>query len=150
MNRSEESIISRSAAETQDLGIRLASHLKPGDTVALDGDLGAGKTCMIQGICRGLQVADWVNSPTFILINEYTGRVDGAAVPIYHFDLYRIRSYVDLEELGADEYFSGSGICLVEWANRAVQALPLRRREVFMEWVADEQRRITIRQLDGS
>ena len=147
MNRSEESIVSQSAAETQDLGIRLAAQLKPGDTVALDGDLGAGKTCMIQGICRGLQVSDWVNSPTFILINEYTGHLDGVAVPIYHFDLYRIRSTVDLEELGADEYFSGGGICLVEWANKGGPLLPLRRREVFLEWVGEDERRVTIRHL---
>ena len=150
MNRSEESIISRSAAETQELGVRLAHQLRPGDMVTLEGELGTGKTCLIQGICRGLQVTDWVNSPTFILINEYTGRVDGADVPIFHFDLYRIRSLIDLEELGADEYFSGNGICLVEWADRAGRLLPPRRRDVFLEWVADEERRITIRQLNDS
>ena len=150
MNRSEESIISRSATETQDLGRRLAQQLEPGDTVAFDGDLGAGKTCLIQGICRGLQVTDWVNSPTFILINEYTGRLADVDVPVYHFDLYRIQSPIDLEELGADEYFSGRGICLVEWAEKAGPLLPPRRREVLMEWVAEEQRRITISQLGDS
>ena len=69
-----ESVLCHSAAATQELGVRLAGELAPGDTVALNGDLGAGKTCLIQGICRGLGVQDWVNSPTFILINEYRGR----------------------------------------------------------------------------
>ena len=125
----------------EELGVRLAGELAPGDTVALNGDLGAGKTCLIQGICRGLGVQDWVNSPTFILINEYRGRAD---VPIYHFDLYRIQAPEELEDLGAEEYFSSAGICLIEWAERAAALLPPQRVEVELAWVADQVRRITI------
>lgn len=136
-----ESVLCHSAAATQELGVRLAGELAPGDTVALNGDLGAGKTCLIQGICRGLGVQDWVNSPTFILINEYRGRAD---VPIYHFDLYRIQAPEELEDLGAEEYFSSDGICLIEWAERAAALLPPQRVEVELAWVADQVRRITI------
>ena len=147
MSRSEEAVISHSTAETQELGIRLARQLNPGDVVALSGELGTGKTCLIQGICRGLRVADWVNSPTFILINEYTGRVGSIEVPIFHFDLYRILSLAELEEMGAEEYFSGNGICLVEWAERAGDLLPPQRREVLLEWVAEAERRITVSEI---
>ena len=98
--------------------------LAPGDVVAFRGDLGSGKTCMIQGVCEALQVADYVTSPTFILINEYAGRYKGRDLPVYHFDLYRLRGADELEELGAEEYFYGQGVCLVEWAERADGSLP--------------------------
>ena len=141
---SVEEIITGSPEETQEFGAHLSRTLGPGDIVALRGDLGTGKTCMIQGICRGLGVSDVVNSPTFILINEYRGRSEGLPLPIYHFDLYRIRSLLELEEIGMEEYFRGSGICLVEWADRAGQLLPDNRREVSLEYVSESQRRITV------
>ena len=143
----EQRLITHSAEETQALGRDLARRLAPGDLLAFDGELGSGKTCMIQGICQGLEVADYVTSPTFILINEYTGRLNGEPLPVYHFDLYRLGGPAELEDLGAEEYFYGRGICLIEWAERAGSRLPARRREITLEHVTADERRITLRTL---
>jgi len=93
--------------------------LMPGDVVTLLGELGSGKTCLVRGICKGLECADQVTSPTFTLINEYRGRF-----PVYHFDFYRLESEQEIFDLGYEEYFFGDGICLVEWAERALPLLP--------------------------
>ena len=143
----EQRLITHSAEETQALGRDLARRLAPGDLLAFGGELGSGKTCMIQGICQGLEVADYVTSPTFILINEYTGRLNGEPLPVYHFDLYRLGGPAELEDLGAEEYFYGRGICLIEWAERAGSRLPARRREITLEHVTADERRITLRTL---
>ena len=134
-----------SSPETQALGAELGLSLAPGELVAFYGDLGSGKTCMIQGLCEALEVADYVTSPTFMLINEYTGRLRGQDLPIYHFDLYRLQGPDELEDLGAEEYFYGRGVCLVEWAERAGGFLPEGCREVWMEYVGDDERRIILR-----
>ncbi len=146
MSGSEEHL-SSSPEETRALGEALGRQLRPGEVVAFSGDLGAGKTCMIQGVCAGLGIADQVNSPTFILINEYTGRAGGQAVAVYHFDLYRLRSETELEALGAEEYFYGQGVCLIEWPERARAALPPRRREVVLEYRGPQTRRIVLSSL---
>lgn len=130
--------------ETQALGQTLGATLKPGAVVAFRGDLGSGKTCMIQGICQAFQVHDYVTSPTFILINEYAGKRAERPVPIYHFDLYRLNGEEDLEALGAEEYFYGDGVCLVEWAERAGELLPRDRVDVALEYGGDELRQITV------
>ena len=140
----DQTFISHSHAETQAFGEKLASQLNPGDLLAFYGDLGSGKTCMIQGICRGLKIDDQVTSPTFILINEYEGQCATGPVPIYHFDLYRLTA-AELEDLGAEEYFYGRGICLVEWADRATDLLPPQHHQVLLEYLADNQRHITLR-----
>ena len=127
-------VTTRSASETRALGARFAALLEPGELVALTGELGAGKTCFIQGICTGLAVEDTVNSPTFILMNQYSGRCDGIAIFIYHFDFYRLSSAGELDSFGAEEFFEGDGICLVEWAERASERLPPRRWQVEMEY----------------
>lgn len=133
-----------SAAETQALGEALGHSLKAGDVVAFYGDLGAGKTCMIQGVCRGLGVQAQVNSPTFILIGEYLGGGPDAPLPVYHFDLYRLRGPDELEDLGCEEYFYGQGVCLIEWPERAGDLLPPQRREVHLQYVDSQSRRITL------
>ena len=130
--------------ETQALGQTLGATLKPGAVVAFRGDLGSGKTCMIQGICQAFQVHDYVTSPTFILINEYGGNRAERPIPIYHFDLYRLNGEEDLEALGAEEYFYGDGVCLVEWAERAGELLPRDRVDVALEYGGDELRKITV------
>ncbi len=140
-----EVITTHSALETQELGRELGQGLEPGGLVAFRGDLGSGKTCMIQGICRALEVADYVTSPTFILINEYTGQLRGQYLPVYHFDLYRLSGAGELEDLGAEEYFYGQGICLIEWAERADGLLPEGCREVWLEHGGEDERRITLR-----
>ena len=139
--------VTRSPEETQSLGVVLAERLEPGDLLALRGDLGSGKTCLIQGICRGLRVDDYVTSPTFILINEYAGRLQNQPVPVYHFDLYRIQTPEELEDLGAEEYFYGRGICLIEWAERAGDLLPPRRLDLTLEYLTDSERRIALHAL---
>jgi tRNA threonylcarbamoyladenosine biosynthesis protein TsaE len=143
----EQVHITRSAEETQALGMQLVQTLKRGSLVAFRGDLGAGKTCMIQGICQALGVADYVTSPTFILINEYDGQLAAEPVAVYHFDLYRLSGADELEELGAMEYFYGAGICLVEWAERAGDSLPAERVEVELQYLGDCERRVVVRRL---
>ncbi|ABO51392.1 protein of unknown function UPF0079 [Desulforamulus reducens MI-1] len=114
-----------SPEETKYLGEQLATLLKPGDVICLNGDLGAGKTAFSQGVARGLGVTGAVTSPTFTLINEYEGRL-----PLYHFDVYRLDGPEDMEDLGYEEYFYGHGVCLIEWAQRVRDVLPQERLDI--------------------
>lgn len=143
------SLRTRSPEETAQAGARLTAALEPGSVVAFQGDLGTGKTCMIQGLCRALHVRDYVTSPTFILINEYTGTLHGEAIDIYHFDLYRLRSVDELEDLGAEEYFWGCGICLIEWPEHAGNLLPASRLDVTLEHAGGDERVITVHRRSG-
>ncbi|NPV14493.1 tRNA (adenosine(37)-N6)-threonylcarbamoyltransferase complex ATPase subunit type 1 TsaE [candidate division WOR-3 bacterium] len=129
-------------AATIALGERLALFLKPGAVVAFYGDLGAGKTTMIKGFARGLGVKETVKSPSFVIITEYQGRM-----PVYHIDLYRIRSIDELVETGFDSYLSGEGVCLIEWAERAEKLLPQTTIRVKLS-ILDQRRRIEITGLD--
>ncbi len=122
--------------ETEALGERLASCLKSGDILALHGELGAGKTCLVRGIARGLGIdGSGVASPSFTLINEYPGRV-----PLFHLDGYRLDSAEAFEELGLEDYFEGNGILAIEWAEK-VPDLPEERIDIVILWV-DEKRRL--------
>jgi tRNA threonylcarbamoyladenosine biosynthesis protein TsaE len=116
-------------AGTQEFGRRLGRLLFSGAVVALVGPLGAGKTHLVRAIAEGLGVADSrvVTSPTFVLIQEYAGRL-----PVYHFDAYRLGSPGDFQDLGAHEYFEGTGVCLVEWADRVEACLPAERLGVTL------------------
>jgi len=133
-------IESRSPEETHAVGARLAERLGPGDVVALTGELGAGKTCFTQGLARGLGVTGRVVSPTFVLVNEYRGRM-----PVHHVDAYRTESLTELLDLGLDELFSGDGVTVVEWADKLLPLLPARTIHVHIEGVGDEPRIVTIR-----
>jgi tRNA threonylcarbamoyladenosine biosynthesis protein TsaE len=119
-------IETHSEEETIDAGERFARQLKPGDVVALMGDLGSGKTRFVKGIARGLGVHEHVTSPTFTILHEYK---DGA-LPVYHFDCYRMRSVRELDEFGFDDYIYGDGVCVLEWADMIEERLPKRRYEV--------------------
>ena len=110
--------ISHSEGETEALGARLAKCLHPGSVVALYGDLGAGKTAFTRGMARGLGITDRVTSPTFTIVNEYEG-----ALPLFHFDLYRLGGEEELFEIGWEDYLTRGGICVVEWSERADEAL---------------------------
>jgi len=112
-------IVSHSSDETMAFGRSCAADLQPGAVITLSGDLGSGKTTLIQGICQGLGVTEIVSSPTFALINEYCGRV-----PVYHFDFYRMHTPADLHDLGIEEYLYGDGICLIEWPELIAPWLP--------------------------
>jgi tRNA threonylcarbamoyladenosine biosynthesis protein TsaE len=109
-------------AATFEFGRRLGEHLFAGAVVALVGPLGAGKTYLSRSIAEGLGVPDSrvVTSPTFVLVQEY----EGGRLPIYHFDAYRLAGDAEFAELGAEEYFAGRGVCLVEWADRVPGCLP--------------------------
>lgn len=112
--------ISNSEEETVLLGSEFAKKLQAGDMVSFYGDLGSGKTEFIRGICKQLKVNELVSSPTFTVINQYEGHLKNADVPIYHIDLYRIKSDEELENIGFDECIHTSdGIKLVEWAEKA-------------------------------
>lgn len=104
---------SASVEQTRRLGMALGRLLEPGDVVLLEGELGAGKTALTQGIGVGLGIQSVINSPTFTILKEYTGRL-----PLYHFDLYRIESPEEVYALGFEDYFTGDGVCVVEWAER--------------------------------
>lgn len=132
-------IVTLSPVETARVGELLGRLLVPGDVVCLIGDLGAGKTNLAQGLARGLGIIDQVTSPTFTLINEYNGRL-----PLFHMDLYRLEGAGDLADLGYEEYIYGDGVTVVEWADRAIEALPLERLDIKLYAVADEveQRRL--------
>jgi tRNA threonylcarbamoyladenosine biosynthesis protein TsaE len=132
--------VSGSPDDTQRLGEELGRSLQSGDVVALTGELGAGKTCFVQGVARGLGVATGATSPTFVLINEYRGRL-----PVHHVDAYRTESFAELLDLGLPELFDGEGVTLVEWADKLRPLLPARAIEVHIEGVGDEPREITIR-----
>ena len=113
-------IVTKTPQELTYLGERLAAFLQAGDFIALDGELGAGKTTISQGIAAGLGVTELVNSPTFTLIHEYTtGRL-----PFYHFDVYRIGDIEEMDEIGYEDYVYGEGVCLIEWANLIEEILP--------------------------
>ena len=112
-------IHSDSVRETEQIGERLAELMKPGTVLALFGDLGAGKTALIRGLARGLGCRERVTSPTFSLVNEYTGRL-----PLFHFDLYRLPDADALFDIGWEDYLRRGGICAVEWSERIGAMLP--------------------------
>ncbi|MCF8011850.1 MAG: tRNA (adenosine(37)-N6)-threonylcarbamoyltransferase complex ATPase subunit type 1 TsaE [Clostridiales bacterium] len=113
---------------TELAGEHLGALAEQGDVFCLHGDLGAGKTCMARGIARGLNVRGQVNSPTFNLIKEYEGRI-----PVYHMDVYRLNSPEEMEDLGYEEYFYGSGVTLIEWPAKVQEILPENRLDIYIE-----------------
>jgi tRNA threonylcarbamoyladenosine biosynthesis protein TsaE len=113
-------IISRKAQETEYIGKRMAKFLEPGDFISLNGDLGAGKTVLSQGIAKGLEIEESITSPTFTIIQEYhSGRL-----PFYHMDVYRLNSTDEMDDLGYEEYFYGKGVTVVEWGDRISEIIP--------------------------
>lgn len=136
----ETRIVTTSPDETARAGEELGARLGPGTVVALSGELGAGKTCFIQGLARGLGVTRTATSPTFVLINQYAGRV-----PVYHVDAYRTESLTELLDLGLEELLSGPGVTVVEWADKLLPLLPADAIHVHIDGLGDEPRTITIR-----
>ena len=130
----------RTPAETQTIGKKIGKQLRQGDLVALIGDLGTGKTCLTQGIARGVGVDpnQIVNSPSYTLINEYAGKI-----PIYHIDLYRLQNHDELLDLGLDEYMEGNGICIIEWAEK-LGSLKISHTKIQITWLSEMTREIEI------
>jgi tRNA threonylcarbamoyladenosine biosynthesis protein TsaE len=136
----QTTVTSESPEETRAAGERLARTLGPGDVVALIGELGAGKTCFVQGLVRGLAASTWATSPTFVLVNEYRGRL-----PIHHVDAYRIAGPTDMIDIGLLELIDGDGVTIIEWADRVPSLLPERTIYVTLEGVGDAPRTIVTR-----
>jgi tRNA threonylcarbamoyladenosine biosynthesis protein TsaE len=128
-------------AATSEFGRRLGEQLFPGAIVALVGPLGAGKTHLVRAIAEGLGLRDGraVTSPTFGLIHEYSGRL-----PIYHFDVYRLRRVSEFLDLGVNEYFDSGGVCLIEWADKVASCLPPEHLLLEFEVTGESTRRLTL------
>ena len=142
--RALESVISRSPEETQAAGERLGARLEKGAVVACVGELGAGKTCFLQGLARGLGVGSAVTSPTFVLVNEYAGRLR-----VHHLDAYRTDSLAELIDIGVEEFLHGDGVTVIEWADKLRPLLPPSTITVTITGLGDEPRRIVIDAPEG-
>lgn len=124
--------------DTKEFGIKLAKNLKPGDVIALAGDLGTGKTTLTKYIAEGLGIKEPITSPTFTIVQEYhEGRL-----PLYHFDVYRICDVEEMYELGYEEYFFGEGVSIVEWADIIEEIIPDDAKIIFISYTQNEGERI--------
>lgn len=130
-------LIATTPEQTQEFAKRLASLLQPGDVIALEGDLGAGKTTFTKGLAQGLGITRNVNSPTFTIIKEYQGRL-----PLYHMDVYRVED--SYEDLGFEEYFEGSGVTVVEWAHLIETQLPENLLTIHLYHGENDTRRLVL------
>ena len=135
--------ITHTSEETEAIGAALGKILTPGTVIAYEGDLGAGKTAFTRGLARGLGCTDIVTSPTYTIVNEYlSGRL-----PLFHFDMYRLRSSDDLFDIGWEDYLERGGVCAVEWSENVTEALedPI---TVNIEKTGEDSRRITVEGVD--
>ncbi len=133
-------VTTTSPQETQSIGESLGAMARAGDLICLEGDLGSGKTCFVQGFGRGLGIRDSIHSPTFILANEHRG----GRVPLYHLDVYRVRSAAEAIGFGLDDYLEGDGVLVIEWAEKIHEVLPLERLWVSFKHVGEEERTISV------
>jgi len=124
------------------LGEKFSKRLKPGDLVALSGDLGAGKTTFVKGIAKGLGVKNYryVNSPSFVLVKEYKGKI-----PLFHFDIYRLNNLKDVEDIGYEDYLARRGVVVIEWAGKMSRILPKRYIRINLKIKGPDQRVVEIR-----
>ncbi|MBI4639166.1 MAG: tRNA (adenosine(37)-N6)-threonylcarbamoyltransferase complex ATPase subunit type 1 TsaE [Candidatus Tectomicrobia bacterium] len=130
-----------SEEETVGVGRWLARLLKGGDVVCLNGELGAGKTCMARGIALGLGVENerLIKSPSYTLINNYSGEVS-----VSHIDLYRLEKLEELEELGLEELMESDGVSLIEWGEKFPDILPMNRLDIFLEFLDESTRKVKL------
>ncbi len=126
--------------ETQVLAMKLAAMAKPGDVICLSGDLGAGKTTFTQYFAAALGIDELVTSPTFTIIQEYQGRI-----PLYHFDVYRIRTPYEMEDIGYEDYFYGKGVCMIEWPTLIEPLLPENHLWIELTVTGEFERNICLR-----
>ena len=126
---------SNSPEQTQSLGIHLGKLAQLGDIFLLTGNLGSGKTCLTQGIAWGLGVKEYAFSPSFVIIREYHGRL-----PLYHIDLYRLDHIEEIVDLGLEEYLYGDGICVIEWAEKGMTALPHENLLITINYISATDR----------
>jgi tRNA threonylcarbamoyladenosine biosynthesis protein TsaE len=133
MNHHE--LISHSPEQTQELGRRIGELTLAGDVFLFTGELGAGKTCLTQGIAWGLDINEYTLSPTFVIMRELYGRL-----PLYHMDLYRLDRIEESLDLGLDDYLYGQGVCVVEWAEKALSILPTEHLLIRIDYLSDTER----------
>ena len=131
--------LSNSVTETLNFTEEIGKNAKSGDIYALYGDLGSGKTIIAKGIAKGIGIMDDITSPTFNLLETYEGDIN-----LYHFDLYRIESERELDQLFFEEYWEGDGISVIEWAENAGARLPDSIIKIFIEYIDENKRRIKI------
>lgn len=133
-----KTVQSRSPDETVKIAEKYAQTVKPGDVICLKGNLGAGKTQFVRGFVQGVGLSgEIVSSPTFTIINEYTGDL-----PVYHFDCYRLERFEEAVEIGAEEYLFGDGVCIVEWPDRISELLPPSSKHVTFSIIGKNEREI--------
>ncbi len=131
-------IITRNPEQTIKLGMAISGFLQKGDTLALFGNLGSGKTTLVKGIAKGLRVKSRVvNSPSFVLMKEYKGRL-----PLYHFDFYRIEKPEETYGIGLEEFLFGKGVCVIEWADRIRKILPKQYLRIELKFEDKDRRKI--------
>ena len=135
-----QTLKTHSVEETIGFGARLAAALERGDVVAISGELGTGKTALVKGIAHGLGVTQDVTSPTFTLIHEY----DGGRLPLYHIDLYRLNSPQQALAIGIEDYLNGSGVTMIEWAEKIESLLPERTTRIRIVSLGETERRIEV------
>lgn len=132
--------LSDSPEKTEEFSENFANSLQGGEVIAFTGDLGAGKTCFMRGLARGLGFCGDVTSPTFAIVNEYRG----GRIPVFHFDMYRISSYDDLYSTGFFDYFDENGIIAIEWSENISDYLPDDAIFVNIDVLGDLERKITV------
>jgi len=133
-------IITHNSEETQQLGKILGRLAEPAYVYLLIGKLGAGKTCLTQGIAWGLEIKEYAASPTFVLVREMSGRL-----PLYHIDLYRLDHIEEIADLGLDDYYYGNGVSVVEWAEKGLGLLPNENLQIQIEYLNDTERKLMLR-----
>ena len=131
-------IVSNSAEQTRKIGLKLGKLAASGDVIFLVGPLGAGKTCLTQGIARGLGINEYTASPSFVLVREHRGKL-----PLYHIDLYRLDRIEEVAQLGLDESLYGNGVCVVEWADKGLSVLPEEYLFIEMQIVSPMKRKLS-------
>ena len=129
--------LSNSFEDTLKIGENYAKTLRGGDVVLLKGEMGAGKTAFTKGLAKGLNVTKEILSPTYAYMNDYDG-------VLYHYDCYRLTSGEDAEALGLTEYFYSNGVCVIEWSENIKSALPKNVKEVIIEKISENQRKIIL------
>lgn len=134
-----------SPEETFAVGEKLGKEAKAGEIYTLNGDLGVGKTVFTQGVARGLEIDEPVNSPTFTIVQVY----EEGRMPFYHFDVYRIGDVEEMDEIGYEDYFYGEGLCIIEWAELILDIIPEHAKKITIEKDLEkgfDYRRITIKE----
>jgi tRNA threonylcarbamoyladenosine biosynthesis protein TsaE len=131
-------LTSSSPEETQRLGRTIGELARPREIILLSGPLGAGKTCLAQGIAEGLGVKEGAASPSYVLMREFAGRL-----PLYHMDLYRLE-FEEIGELGLDDYLYGRGVCVIEWADKGLALMPAEHLTINLAYAGDFERNVEI------